>query len=153
MVLRWLGMAEFLLNSRGTTIMIDPLLGDFGMPVLIEYPIKAEQVPGLDAVLVMHSDNDHFSVPTCRKLVRVAGLCHSTQYVATLMATEDLPASGHDVGEHFRIGPIEVDVTPADHAWKNESPGAADRVFLVWVQNASCSGESGGGHRDDGSAR
>ena len=25
-VLRWLGMAGFLINSRGTTIMIDPLL-------------------------------------------------------------------------------------------------------------------------------
>jgi hypothetical protein len=34
--LRWLGMAGFLLNSRGTTIMIDPLLGDFDMPVLID---------------------------------------------------------------------------------------------------------------------
>ena len=25
-VLRWLGMAGFLINSRGTTLMVDPLL-------------------------------------------------------------------------------------------------------------------------------
>jgi hypothetical protein len=28
-VSRWLGMAGFLINSRGTTLMVDPLLGGF----------------------------------------------------------------------------------------------------------------------------
>jgi L-ascorbate metabolism protein UlaG (beta-lactamase superfamily) len=44
-VLRWLGMAGFLINSRGTTVMIDPLLGGFDMPVMIEFPIAAGDVP------------------------------------------------------------------------------------------------------------
>ena len=61
-VLRWLGMAGFLINSRGTTVMVDPLLGGFDMPVLIEFPIASADVPRLDAVLVTHSDNDHYSV-------------------------------------------------------------------------------------------
>ena len=38
-VLRWLGMAGFLINARGTTMMIDPLLGGFDMPVMIDFPI------------------------------------------------------------------------------------------------------------------
>ena len=67
-VLRWLGMAGFLINSRGTTVMVDPLLGGFDMPVMMEFPIAAGAVPRLDAVLVTHSDNDHYSVPTCRDL-------------------------------------------------------------------------------------
>ena len=50
--LRWLGMAGFLINSRGTTLMVDPLLGGFDMPVMIEFPIAASDVPRLDAVLV-----------------------------------------------------------------------------------------------------
>ena len=33
--LRWLGMAGFLINSRGTTIMVDPLLEGFDMPIMI----------------------------------------------------------------------------------------------------------------------
>ena len=37
--LRWLGMAGFLINSRGTNIMIDPLLEGFDMPMLIDFPI------------------------------------------------------------------------------------------------------------------
>src|SRR5215217_1122821 len=61
-VLRWLGMAGFLINSRGTTVTVDPLLGGFDMPVMIEFPIAADDVPKLDAVLVTHSDNDHYSV-------------------------------------------------------------------------------------------
>src|SRR4051812_43062632 len=78
-VLRWLGMAGFLLNSRGTTLMIDPLLGGFDMPVMIDFPVSADAVPALDAVLVTHSDNDHYSVPTCRQLAPVTTSFHSTR--------------------------------------------------------------------------
>jgi hypothetical protein len=99
-VLRWLGMAGFLINSRGPTLMVDPLLGGFDMPVMIEFPIAAADVPRLDAVLVTHSDNDHYSVPTCRDLAAVTGEYHSTHYVASLMHQEGLPAYGHD---HLRM--------------------------------------------------
>jgi L-ascorbate metabolism protein UlaG (beta-lactamase superfamily) len=128
-VLRWLGMAGFLANARGTTVMIDPLLGGFDMPVLIEFPIAAPAVPRLDAVLVTHSDNDHYSVPTCRELAPVTGRYHSTRYVDTLMTAEGFASTGHDIGDSFTVGPVTVTVTPADHAWQNESPGAADRIF------------------------
>lgn len=128
--LRWLGMAGFLMNSRGTTVMIDPLLGDFDMPVLIDFPIAADAVPHLDAVLITHSDNDHYSVPTCRRLAPVTTTFHSTRYVDSLLRAEPLPSAGHDIGDRFSIDGIQVEVTPADHAWQNDSPGAADRTFL-----------------------
>ena len=128
-VLRWLGMAGFLINSRGTTLMVDPLLGGFDMPVMIEFPIAADDVPKVDAVLVTHSDNDHYSVPTCGDLAPVNGEYHSTQYVSSLMKQQGLPAYGHDIGEHFAIGSVGVEVTPADHSWQNESPGASNRIF------------------------
>ena len=54
---------------------------------------------------------------------------HSSEYVASLMQREGFPAYGHDIGEHFEIGPVRVDVTPADHAWHNAFPGANDRSF------------------------
>lgn len=140
--LRWLGMAGWLLNSRGITVMIDPLLEGFDMPLLIDMPISAQQVPRLDAVLVTHVDNDHYSRPTCRALRDVTTVYHSTRYVAFVMDDEGLPAVGHDIGDTFDIpgttgpqtavatgGVVRVQVTPADHAWQNETPGAADRVF------------------------
>jgi len=127
--LRWLGMAGFLINSRGTTIMIDPLLEGFDMPIMIDMPIAATDVPELDAILVTHSDNDHYSVPTCRALAPVTRAYHSTGYVASLMQDERWLAHGHAIGDALDIGPVHVELTPADHAWQNESPGASDRVF------------------------
>ena len=128
--LRWLGMAGFLLNSRGTTIMIDPLLGDFDMPIMIEMPIAAGAVPSVDAVLVTHSDNDHFSVPTCRELVPVTGEFHSTSYVASLMDDAGFAGIGHAIDETFTVGPVNVRVTPADHAWQNDIPGESEHFHL-----------------------
>ncbi len=129
-------MAGFLINTRGTMVMIDPLLGGFDMPVLIDYPITTAAVPQLDAVLVTHSDNDHYSVPTCRQLAPATAQFHSTQYVNTLMRSEGFPSTGHDIGDSFAIGPVTVTVTPADHAWQNESPGVSSRVF----QSEDCCG-------------
>jgi glyoxylase-like metal-dependent hydrolase (beta-lactamase superfamily II) len=60
--LRWTGNAGFLINSRGTTVMIDPLLQGFDMPMLIDLPLGPKDVPRLDAVLVTHADNDHYSL-------------------------------------------------------------------------------------------
>jgi len=127
--LRWLGMAGFFVNSRDTTLMIDPLLKGFDMPLMIDMPIADNQVPRLDAVLVTHSDNDHYSIATCKGLASVTRAYHSTQYVASLMKNEGLPAVGHDIGDEFTVGPVRVKVTPADHAWQNAFPGRSNRVF------------------------
>ena len=41
------------------------------MPIMIDLPIAAEDVPDWTPILVTHSDNDHYSVPTCRALAPV----------------------------------------------------------------------------------
>ena len=120
--LRWLGMGGFLINSRGTTLMIDPLLQGFDMPVMITFPIASVDVPRLDAVLVTHADNDHYSVPTSRALRSVTRAFHSTRYVDSLMHRDSLTSVGHDIGERFTVGPVRVTLTPADHDWQNSFP-------------------------------
>jgi L-ascorbate metabolism protein UlaG (beta-lactamase superfamily) len=45
------------------------------------------------------------------------------------MQNEGWPAHGHAIGDTLEIGPARVELTPADHAWQNASPGASDRVF------------------------
>ncbi len=127
--LRWLGMAGFFINSRGTTLMIDPLLKDFDMPVMIEFPISTRDVPRLDAILVTHADNDHYSVPTNRDLKPVTLAFHSTIYVDSLMKVEGFPSFGHNIGESFQTGNIRVKLTPADHAYQNHYPGMSKRWF------------------------
>lgn len=133
--LRWLGMAGFLLNSRGTTAMIDPVLHSFDMPLLIEIPLAASDVPRLDAILITHSDNDHFSVPTCRDLAPVTTQLHSTHYVAGLANTDGCAATGHDWDDVFTVGDLTITVTPADHAWQNARPRPGQRTF---ADNDAC---------------
>lgn len=128
-IVRWLGGAGALINCRGTVLLIDPVLEGFDMPLLVESPLKVEDVPHVDAILLTHSDNDHFSRDTCRDLGPVCGAYHAPEYVAGLVRDLGLPGKGHPIGDKFTVGPVEVLLTPADHAWQNDVPGAADRVF------------------------
>ncbi|HEY0652660.1 MAG TPA: MBL fold metallo-hydrolase [Chryseosolibacter sp.] len=127
--IRWLGMAGFFINSRGTTMMVDPLLDTFDMPLLIDFPISSKAVPKLDAVLVTHADNDHFSIPTNRNLKPVTRAYHSTTYVDSLMKNEGLRSFGYDIGQTFKVGNVNVKLTAADHAYQNAYPGMSKRIF------------------------
>lgn len=117
----WLGNAGILLNSRGTTLMVDPLLQDFDMPLLITPPILPKEVPHLDAVLITHIDNDHFSRSGC---VDMKGVClsyHAPQYVADQITALGLVGTGHEIGESFTVGGVSATLTPAKHDWQNSS--------------------------------
>src|SRR5205809_5313859 len=127
--IRWLGMAGFFINSRGTTFMVDPLLEGYDMPLLMKFPITPKEVPHVDAIFATHSDNDHYSVETFKDLSSVTNEYHSTVYVDSLMKNDGLHSFGHDIGDTFRFGPVEVKLTPADHAWQNAYPGASKRHF------------------------
>lgn len=127
--LRWLGMAGFLINSRGTTFMIDPLLEGYDMPLLMNFPIAPKDVPHVAAIFATHSDNDHYSVETFKDLSSVTKEYHSTVYVDSLMKAEGLPSFGHQIGDTFHFGAVKVKLTPADHAWQNAYPGASKRHF------------------------
>lgn len=118
----WLGGGGAMLNSRGTVILIDPLLKGFDMPVLTEAPFQPEDVPYADLILITHCDNDHFSRVTLNELKDRTGEIHTTHYVASLCEEIGLKAYGHDINESFIYKGIKVTLTPADHAWQNDSP-------------------------------
>lgn len=128
----WLGNAGLLINSRGTLIMVDPLLEGFDMPLLIDMPILAQDVPHLDAVLVTHADCDHFSRATCSRLAPVCDACHGTPFVAAAMRNEiGLPCGVHDIGGRFPVRNVTIAVTPADHTWQEGSRREECCGFLV----------------------
>lgn len=129
-IIRWTGNAGFLINARGTTLMVDPLLKDFDMPVMIDYPIATKDVPKLDAVLITHCDNDHFSIPTNTDLAPKTKAFHSTVYVDSLMKNLGWNSFGHKIHDTFKVGKtVTVKLTAADHQWQNAYEGAANRFF------------------------
>ena len=128
--LYWLGNAGALINSRGTTLMIDPVLSGFDMPLLIDVPLTEQQVSYLDSILLTHCDNDHYSRTTCKALAPVVSEFHATHYVASLLKDElNIAGHGYDIGEQFTVGSVTVRLTPAWHNWQNESPKHHTREF------------------------
>ncbi|MBR2669093.1 MAG: MBL fold metallo-hydrolase [Solobacterium sp.] len=118
----WLGNGGAMINSHGTVILIDPLLRGFDMPVCTEAPIMPEEIPAADAVLITHCDNDHFSKETIKSLKGKVREYHTTHYVASLFKELGIEAYGHDIGETFEVNGVKITLTPADHAWQNDSP-------------------------------
>ncbi len=128
--IRWLGNAGAMINSRGTVLMIDPVLSGFDMPLLIDVPVTEAAVPHLDAILLTHCDNDHYSRKTCRELAPVTDSFHAPRYVAGLLQKElGIAGQGHGIGDHFAVGGVSVKLTPAWHNWQNESPKHHTRDF------------------------
>ena len=126
----WLGNAGALINSRGTAVMIDPVLSGFDMPLLIDIPLTEEQIPHLDSILLTHCDNDHYSRTTCKALALVVSEFHATHYVASLLESElGIAGKGHGIGDQFTIGDVRVKLTPAWHNWQNESSKHHTREF------------------------
>ena len=118
----WLGNGGAMINSHGTVILIDPLLKGFDMPIYTDAPVLPEEIPHADAVLITHCDNDHFSKATLAELKDKTNSFHAPHYVASLFEELDIKAEGHDIYESFKIGECTVTLTPADHAWQNDSP-------------------------------
>ena len=118
----WLGGGGAMINSRGTIILIDPLLKGFDMKILTEAPLLPEDVPHADAVIITHCDNDHFSKVTLTEIKDRIDSVHTTHYVASLCEEIGIPAEGHDIHEQFMVKDLKITLTPADHAWQNGSP-------------------------------
>lgn len=132
----WMGNASILINSKGTTIMIDPLLEGFDLPLLIDMPILPQDIPSLDALLVTHIDNDHFSRPTCLDVQQVCKAYHAPHYVASQMKEElNIDGVGHDIHEQFNVNDVKVTVTPALHNWQNDSKKYA---YHEWKKEDYC---------------
>lgn len=133
--IRWLGGGGAMINSRGTNIMIDPVLEGFDMPLLIEMPILPQNIPSLDSILITHIDNDHFSRPTCLDLKAVCQSYHAPHYVASIMQEIGINGVGHDIHESFMVNDVKVRLTPALHHWQN---GASKYQYRVWKEDDYC---------------
>ncbi|WP_274652169.1 MBL fold metallo-hydrolase [Paenibacillus humicola] len=130
----WLTGAGFLINVRGTLLMIDPVItmktgsGDFcelGHRMLVPLPITADRVPRLDAVLYTHIDDDHLAPLTAPALAHAGGLYGGPAIAVRELVRLGIPEErtrALSIGETFRVGQAEITLTRADHSWQEQDP-------------------------------
>lgn len=131
----WLTGASILLNSHGTTIMVDPVISlesenppiseVEGAPQYCLPPIRAYDVKHLSAILYTHADTDHMGRISLKILQKLGIPFHSTPFVKKTMIDLGVPADqiiAHDPLDRFRIDNVTVQMTLADHPWQLDYP-------------------------------
>jgi L-ascorbate metabolism protein UlaG (beta-lactamase superfamily) len=137
-VMAWLGMAGLIVNSRGTVILIDPLIAvteragaqwsETGLRMKVPVPIEAREVPRADVVCYTHAEDDHCGRGTARVLnERLQPIFVGPPPVFRRLVGQIFLSALGEVGidalrqvvardfERLRFGDVEIEVTPALH--------------------------------------
>ncbi|CCH17346.1 MBL fold metallo-hydrolase [Micromonospora lupini] len=122
----WYGHASALIEIEGRRVLLDPVWSDRCSPSglvgprrLHEPPVRLDELPPLDAILISHDHYDHLDMPTVRALV--AG--QSAPFVVPLGVGAHLDRWGVpaeriielDWSECHRVDGLEITATAAQH--------------------------------------
>jgi len=72
----WLGHSSAIIHVGGRCLLTDPVLApnrSLASPLprrLVEIPLRVEDLPPIDAIILSHGDFDHLHMPTLRALIR-----------------------------------------------------------------------------------
>lgn len=139
----WLGAAGVLVNCRGTTVMIDPVLAAerdtgrseaYGKLLLAFPPIAGEEVRSLDAVLYTHADEDHMGLMTARALTASGAVYHTTAFAADILRREGIAPDRirvHEKHDVFEVGNIRIRMTGAFHPHQLGDPQRSREWFYT----------------------
>jgi L-ascorbate metabolism protein UlaG (beta-lactamase superfamily) len=128
--IRWLAGAGCMVNARGTVIMVDPLLmtvrdnpltSELNREMVVDYPIRATDVPNVDAVLYTHSDTDHLGIMTARVLHNLNPLIIGPGPVFEKLVRSGMGPDRLQIcryGDNITIGSITIEVIKADHPYQ-----------------------------------
>ena len=126
----WLGGSGFLINCRGTIILIDPvvsvspgnpILSECNLKLKITLPIFADLIAKVDYVMYTHADIDHLGPITALTLSKLNARFIGTYpvyYQLTQLGVSPKQISVCRIREKMEIDNILVEITPADHPWQ-----------------------------------
>lgn len=146
----WLGSAGVLINSHGTTILIDPVLdqielnGQFyseieGLKMFQSVPLHAGDIPKVDAILYTHADTDHIGLESFKILGKMGATIHCPHFVKRHFMEHGLEGNqivAHEKLATFYINDIKVDMTLADHPWHKSKP----HLYDFYYKEDDCTG-------------
>lgn len=130
---QWLGHATVLVEIDGVVVLVDPLFGRAALaPRLAPAPLRPDELPGLDAVLLTHGHYDHLDAGSLRALVGRFGA--ELPFLVPAGLGRSLPAACKTVVElswwqEVRLGPLACCLVPAQH-WHRR--GAFDHDRALW---------------------
>ena len=130
----WLGHASVLVQIDGLSILIDPLFGRAGGLVRREVPapLRPEQLPRIDAVMLTHGHMDHLDVACLKAIGRRFG--EAVRFITPLGLSSVLPRecvqrTELDWWQGIDIGGVMLCLVPAQH-WHRR--GLTDTNRALW---------------------
>ena len=96
----WMGHSSMLVEVDGVRVLVDPVWDERASPVqwagpkrFFEAPLRLEEMPRLDAVLISHDHYDHLGSTTVRRLAELPGMA-ATRWVTSAGVGEILRKFG-----------------------------------------------------------
>ena len=132
--IRWLGHAGILVTWHNTKVLFDPNLSSRCAVVKrhMQAPVKASDLPAIDAVAISHAHFDHLDNPTLEGIAQIGTVItpKGTDDYLSQQVKERTVVHGLKLGESQQIGPLEITAVPAVHKGGRYHPFPS-RYFAV----------------------
>jgi L-ascorbate metabolism protein UlaG (beta-lactamase superfamily) len=141
----WMGHSSVLVEIDGVRVLIDPVWDDRASPMrwagpkrFFAAPVRLEDLPPVDVVLVSHDHYDHLGKATIQRLARLNAM-RGVQWVTSLGVGKSLQAFGVDARRIVELdwtqrvavadGRLEITAVPARHF---SGRGMFNRFETLW---------------------
>src|ERR1700722_5765484 len=141
----WMGHSSLLVEIDGVRVLIDPVWDERASPVrwagpkrFFAAPVRLEDLPQVDVVLVSHDHYDHLGKATIQRLAKLASM-RGAQWVTSLGVGRSLQAFGVDAARITELdwtqrvevadGRLEITGLPARHF---SGRGMFNRFETLW---------------------
>jgi len=140
----WLGHSSMLIEIDSTRVLVDPVWNQRAAPVewagpkrFFPPPLRLEDLPPLDVVLISHDHYDHLGAKTVRRLAEI-GSASDARWITPLgvgnilsrLGVQTKRISELDWTESIRVGELEITALPSRHF---SGRSAFDRFKTLWA--------------------